>query len=70
MQSEQCQCKFYQVFFSNFANLHSFSLTNVSDFDIEYVKFDTFFYFALIDANALKTTTQHNQSSKQQIHMY
>ena len=42
-----------QNLFSNFANLHNFSMTDVSDFGIEYVKFDTLFYFALIDANAL-----------------
>ena len=35
----------------------------MSDFGIEYVKFDTLFYFALIDANALTQPLLQARSS-------
>ena len=37
---------------NNFTNLHIFNLTDVSDFGDWMCKIHTFFYFALINANA------------------
>ena len=43
-------------YYSNFVNLQIFNLTNVGDFESWMSKIDTFFYFALIDANAVMVT--------------
>ena len=42
-------------YYNNFANLHIFNLNNVSDFGNLTCKIDTFFYFVLINANALES---------------
>ena len=52
MQNEQCQCKLHG-YYSKFANLHIFNLTNVGDFETSMCKIEHFLYFALYDANAL-----------------
>ena len=42
-------------YYNNFANLHIFNLNNVGDFGDWTCKIDTFFYFVLINANALES---------------
>ena len=44
-------------YYNNFINLHIFSLTDMGDFECWICKIDTFFYFAMINTNALTSNS-------------